>query len=193
MKTKYHTYSTITATVFNILLAYAVYMLCRVAYVCENWSTFATGWPSLSGWALLRCGIRYDGAAIAYTNFIYAFLMLLPVIAKERQWWQTMTKWIFVVVNSVAVVINLCDAVYSQYTGRRTTCTFFHEFSNEGNLGSIFFTETLRHFYLVILFAVVMWGVYKLYQETRLERKSLCWWRYDLACLLSLLALILPK
>ena len=165
MKIKYSTYSNITATVLNILLAYVVYMLCRIAYVCENWSLFAPGWQSLSLWSLLRGGVRYDGCAIAYTNGIYAALMLIPILAKERGWWQTMTKWIYVAINSLAVVINLCDAVYSQYTGRRTTSTFFHEFSNENNLGDIFFIELLNHWYLVLAGAVLIAMLWLLYTK----------------------------
>lgn len=156
MKIKYKHNSPLLAAALNILLAYIVYMLCRVIYVCENWSLFSQGWDNLSLWNLLRGGIRYDGSAIAYTNVIYVILMLLPVLAKERRWWQTMCKWIYVVINSLAVVANLCDAVYSQYTGRRTTSTFFSEFSNENNLGTIFLTELVNHWYLVLLGAALI-------------------------------------
>ena len=55
--------------------------------------------------------------------------------------------------------INLVDTVYSRYTGRRTTWTFFSEFANEGNLGNIFFIELLHHWYLLligILFLIVL-------------------------------------
>lgn len=165
MKTKYRHCSPLLAAVLNILLAYGVYMLCRIVYVCENWSLFAQGWNNLSLWNLLRGGLRYDGSAIAYTNTLYVLLMLLPVMAKERPWWQTMCKWIYVVINSLAVVANLCDAVYSQYTGRRTTSTFFSEFGNENNLGSIFLTEVLNHWYLVLAGAVLIALLWLLYAK----------------------------
>ena len=163
MKIKYKQHSPLLAVAFNILLAYIVYMLCRIIYICENWSLFSQGWNNLSLWNLLRGGLRYDGSAIAYTNVLYIILMLLPVIAKEKRWWQTMCKWVYVVINSLAVVANLCDSVYSQYTGRRTTSTFFSEFSNENNLGTIFFTELLNHWYLVlcgIVLIAMLWLLY---------------------------------
>ena len=174
MKTKYRHCSPLLAAVLNILLAYGVYMLCRIVYVCENWSLFAQGWNNLSLWNLLRGGLRYDGSAIAYTNTLYVLLMLLPVMAKERPWWQTMCKWIYVVINSLAVVANLCDAVYSQYTGRRTTSTFFSEFGNENNLGSIFLTELLNHWYLVLAGAVLIALLWLLYAKPdgQLELRS---------------------
>lgn len=167
MKIRYSTRSPLLSVVLNILLAYVVYMLCRILYVCENWSLFAQGWHNLSLSSLLRGGLRYDGSAIAYTNTLYVLLMLLPLMGKERSWWQTMCKWFYVVVNSLAVVANLSDAVYSQYTGRRTTSTFFHEFSNESNLGTIFATELLNHWYLVLAGAALIAMLIVLYAKPR--------------------------
>ena len=167
MKIRYSTRSPLLSVVLNILLAYVVYMLCRILYVCENWSLFAQGWHNLSLSSLLRGGLRYDGSAIAYTNTLYVLLMLLPLMGKERSWWQTMCKWFYVVVNSLAVVANLSDAVYSQYTGRRTTSTFFHEFSNESNLGTIFATELLNHWYLVLAGVALIAMLIVLYAKPR--------------------------
>lgn len=150
MKIKYSSYSTIIATICNLALAYLIFMLCRVAYVWENWSLFAPGWDQLNMADLLKGSLRFDSSALFYTNGLYAILMLFPLLAKERDWWHKMTKWIYMVVNSLVVTANLSDAVYSQFTGRRTTSTFFHEFTNENNLGGIFFTELWRHWYLLL-------------------------------------------
>ena len=163
MKIKASSFSPALAALCNLALAYVVYMLCRVVYVWENWDLFAPGWEALPKGDLLRGALRFDSAAIFYTNTLYLALMLLPLHLKERRWWHTMTKWIFVVVNALAVAINLSDAVYSQYTGRRTTSTFFSEFSNEGNLGTIFTTELVNHWYLVlaaIAMTALLWFLY---------------------------------
>ena len=157
------------ATLCNLALAYIIYMLCRVVYVWENWTLFSSGWSELSISELLRGSLRFDSSAIFYTNTIYAALMLLPLHLKERDWWHTMTKWIYVIVNSLAVVVNLCDAVYSQYTGRRTTATFFSEFSNEGNLGTIFTTELLNHWYLVLAAVAMIAMLWFLYVKPKVK------------------------
>ena len=150
MKIRYGKYASPLVALCNILLVYLVYFICRVAFVWENWNLYADGWNDLSLWRLFAGGLRFDTAAICYTNILYALLMFLPLKVRDRDWWQTMCRWIFVVVNSLAVVINLSDSVYSQYTGRRTTNTFFREFSNDGNLGTIFFTELINHWYLCL-------------------------------------------
>ena len=157
------------ATLCNLALAYIIYMLCRVVYVWENWTLFSSGWSELSISELLRGSLRFDSSAIFYTNTIYAALMLLPLHLKERDWWHTMTKWIYIIVNSLAVVVNLCDAVYSQYTGRRTTATFFSEFSNEGNLGTIFTTELLNHWYLVLAAVAMIAMLWFLYVKPKVK------------------------
>ena len=86
------------------------------------------------------------------------------------------------------LVVNLMDSVYFQYTMRRTTTTVFSEFSNEGNLLGILATEFLRHWYLVLLFAVVVFLMWKCYAMPKLHYRKLSpWWHYDVVCLLSLL------
>ncbi|MBQ9356912.1 MAG: LTA synthase family protein [Prevotella sp.] len=186
----------------NLLLAYVVYFLARMAYMLDNWSYFH---DSLT-WEVLQGGLVFDTSAILVTNIPYIVFMLLPLHWKERSWWQTMCKWLFVVVNMLALVANLADAAYFPFTMRRTTTTVFQEFQNESNLGSIVFTELLHHWYFVLLAAAVAFGLWKLYarpfsgisrsssaglqQQGRKNHvwRQLSWWRYDLATLLSLAA-----
>ena len=155
-----------TVFVCNVLIAYVVYMLCRVAYVLENWDIFSVGWERLNLCDVLAGGLRFDTAAIAYTLMPYAALMLLPLPLawRLRPTYQLVCKWLFVVANALAVVLNLCDAVYSQYTGRRTTSSFFSEFQNDGNLMQILGVELLHHWYLVLLGVAIIalvWVVYR--------------------------------
>ena len=121
-------------------------------------------------------------------NIPYIVLMLLPWHRKENYTYQQICKWVFIVINGLGLAINLCDSVYFRYTMRRTTTTVFSEFSNEGNLGSIFLTETLHHWYLVIAFVLLIWGMWKLYVKTGLEWKRLRPWSYALTVFLSLAA-----
>jgi phosphoglycerol transferase MdoB-like AlkP superfamily enzyme len=116
--------------------------------------------------------------------------MLLPWHGKETAVYQKACRWLFVTINSLAMFTNFCDAVYFRYTMRRTTTTIFREFSNEDNLGFIFLTEMLHHFYLVFIFGAVAWALYYFYHITRLRQRHYVWWQYDIAMLLSLLLFI---
>ena len=174
----------LAALLYNLLLAYIVYAIARTAYLLDNWSYFAQG-LSLE---MVQGGLVFDTAAILVTNIPYIALMLLPLHWKECRFWHRLCKWVFIVVNGLALALNLCDAAYFPFTMRRTTTTVFSEFQNEGNLAGIFFTEALHHWYFLVLFALVIWGLWRLYATPRLECKRLSWWRYDLISLITLLA-----
>ena len=170
----------IKKVLWNLLLAYIVYMLCRVVYVWENWGLFSGGWDQLSKWTLLRGSLRFDTSALFYTNALYLLLALFPFTVRTHRWWNIMTRCVYGIVNSIAVIANLSDAVYSQFTGRRTTASFFSEFADDDNLGAIIFTEIGRHWYLVLtglIFIALLWILYKSEKkETKKTNRAItCW------------------
>ena len=180
-----HTYTApLFALLLNLLLAYVVYFIARIAYLLDNWSYFS---ESLS-WEIWQGGLVFDTSAILVTNIPYIVLMLFPIHWKECKVWHLVCKWEFVIINTLALILNLCDAAYFPYTMRRTTTTVFTEFQNEGNLGGIFLTETLHHWYFIVLTAIVVYGLWKLYTTPKLEANKLSWWRYDLITLASMAA-----
>ena len=176
-------------TLYNLLMAYVVYFIARMVYLLENWSYFSQNLSFSHLMEMLAGGLVFDTSAILVTNIPYIVLMLFPLHLKETRIYQQVCKWVFLVINGLALAMNLCDAVYFRYTMRRTTTTVFSEFSNEGNLGGIFLTETLRHWYLVLLFVLMVWLMWRLYRNTQLDSHKLNWWRYDIVTLLSLAAL----
>ena len=155
------------AFIYNLALVYIVYGLCRLAYLFENWSVLSEGFDTLSFWEMFKGCWVFDTSAILYTNVLYAILMLLPLHYKETNWWQVMAKWVYVVVNSLCIIANLADAVYFQYTGRRTTSSVFQEFSNEGNIGDIIGVELWRHWYLVLVGVILIVGLMVLYAQPK--------------------------
>ena len=183
---RYQLLTPLAVIVCNLLLAYAVYFLARIIYLTINYSYFYQDLTLVHLFELLCAGLVFDTSAILVTNIPYIVLMLLPWHGKERPAYQQFCRWVFVIVNSLALAINLIDACYFRFTMRRTTTTVFSEFANEQNLGSIFFTETLNHLYLVFLFAFVAWGLYRLARYSTLRHDTLRWWLYDVAMLLSL-------
>ena len=147
------------AVVWNLGLAYVVYMLARVVFLVKNYSYFEQGltWGHLM--EMFGGGLVFDTAAILVTNIPYIVLaLLLP--------WKKPTKWVYMIINSVALAMNLADSVYFRYTMRRTTTTVFSEFQNEGNLGGIIGTEVLQQWYLVVVFGVLVYGIWKVYKES---------------------------
>ena len=174
-------FSPLLVVLWNLLLVYLIYQIARIEYWLENSSYLNY---TFDVW---RGGLMFDTSAILYTNALYVVLMLFPLHYKETTIYHKICKWLFIIVNGLAFAINLADSVYFRYTMRRTTSTVFDEFSSEGNLGSIIGTEFLSHWYLVLLFALIMWLLWKFYATPNLNVKVLNKWKYNGACLLSLI------
>ena len=193
MKDKFKTVKSLlcplAVTLCNLLIAYVVYFLARLIYFFENYSYFSQNLSFSHVLEMLRGGLVFDTSAILVTNIPYIVLMLFPIHYKESAIYQKLCRAVFLIINGLALAINLCDAVYFRFTMRRTTTTVFSEFANEENLGGVFLKETVNHLYLLVLFVVMVWAMYRLYRMTGLKHKELTWWHYDLATLLSLAAL----
>ena len=174
-------FSPLLVVLWNLLLVYLIYQIARIEYWLENSSYLNY---TFDVW---RGGLMFDTSAILYTNALYVVLMFFPLHYKETNVYHKICKWLLIIVNGLAFAINLADSVYFRYTMRRTTSTVFDEFSSEGNLGSIIGTEFLSHWYLVLLFALIMWLLWKFYATPCLNVKVLNKWKYNGACLLSLI------
>lgn len=157
------------AVAADILLLYIIYFVCRIEYLVLNWQYFADGMDTFHFLRLMWAGAVFDTPGIFYTNALWVLMMLFPVHAKERHGWQTACKWVFVVVNTVAVVMNLGDSVYFGYTLKRTAWSVFGEFGTGNELGKVLGIELLRHWYLVALAALLVWGMWKLYVMPRVD------------------------
>ena len=191
MKIKPTIYATSLSAFINLMWAYVAYFVCRLAYGIENWSVLGGNFTSGNMGEVLKGGLMFDTSAIMYTNSLYMVLMLFPLHLKECRGWQKMAKCVFVVVNALAICINLADSVYFKYTGRRTTATIFSEFGNEGNLGSVIGVEFLNHWYLVLLALGLIVALAKLYAMPSSVLKIKSMFKYYVVQLLALL-LFLP-
>ena len=139
----------------NILLVMALYTLSRLVFVWVNHDLY----PDISAAHLaemLRGGVRFDLTALLYLNSLYLILMLLPLppFIRNKRAYQTAANWCYWVPNIIGLLVNCVDMVYFRFTDRRTTCTFFSEFQNEGNLVSIF-CQSAVHYRYVTLFAIL--------------------------------------
>ena len=151
------------AVIGNILLLYAAYMVTRIAFLLENYSTYEHVFSSPKFWDIFWGGVYFDTSAIAYTNALYILLVLFPLHLKESAKWQRCCKWLYIIINGLGLATNLGDAVYFQYTARRTTIAFFSEFGADDKLGSIVGLEFLRHWYLVLLFIALIALLWRCY------------------------------
>lgn len=182
--------SPLATVLYNLVLAYISYFIARMIFLAENYGYFAEGLNFGHFMEMLRGGLVFDTTAILYTNALYVVIMLVPVLRKENPVYHNICQWLFVAVNGLAFVINMCDSVYFQYSFRRTTTTVFNEFGNETNIGSIIGQELLNHWYLFAAAAIVIYGLYRLYRNPSVDRHTAGAVRYAVATTLSLLAFV---
>lgn len=161
---------------WNLLVVYVAYTLCRAIFLTLNWSLYA-GTLSLSHtMELFGAGLLFDTPAILYTNAAILLMFMLPLHYKESPVYYRVARWIYVIVNSIAVYVNLMDCVYFPFTGKRTTASVFAEFSNESTseMLKIFGGQFLSHWYLVLLAAAITWAFWKLFRPVpeRIQRPT---------------------
>jgi len=104
-------------------------MICRILFVIENWDLLGNNFSNLSIWLLIKGSLLFDTSGILYTNAIYALMLLLPCHLAEKRKWFNAAKYVYLIVNSISIILNLIDSVYFTYTGHRTTTSVFNEFS----------------------------------------------------------------
>ena len=156
---KYFSSNRIGSLICNIVISYILFFIARIIFFIVNSDYFIDymSW-NLAG-DMLAGALKFDTSAVIYVNALYILMMLFPLHLKETGTYHKITKWTYVALNSIALAANLADTVYFQFTGRRTTATVFNEFSNEGNIMSIIGTEFINHWYLVLLFILLAYGI----------------------------------
>jgi phosphoglycerol transferase MdoB-like AlkP superfamily enzyme len=150
-------------------MAYIVYFIARLVFLVTNYSFYEghLAFPHLM--EMLGGGLVFDTAAILVTNSLYIVILLLTP-------WRRLAQWVYVVINAVALAVNLADCVYFRFTMRRTTTTVFNEFQNENNLAGVIGTEMVNHWYLVLLFIILVYAMWKLYRSPGKAVPVGKWW-----------------
>ena len=161
--------SPIGTVVWNLGMAYIVYFIARLVFLMTNYSFYEghLAFPHLM--EMLGGGLVFDTAAILVTNSLYIVILLLTP-------WRRLAQWVYVVINAVALAVNLADCVYFRFTMRRTTTTVFNEFQNENNLAGVIGTEMVNHWYLVLLFIILVYAMWKLYRSPGKAVPVGKWW-----------------
>ena len=121
--------------------------LCRAVFYLYNLPIL--GAAELRGGVLidlLRGAFKFDTVSVLYVNASFILLSLVPLHLRERRWWQSMTYWYYMIVNSTAIVaLNLADAVYFRYAQKRFTAD------------EILFADNDNSFRLIVKFAAENW------------------------------------
>ncbi|HNY04871.1 MAG TPA: sulfatase-like hydrolase/transferase [Candidatus Egerieousia sp.] len=148
MKLKFNNYYLLI--LWRLVLAYVLYSICRILFIACNYSLIEN--PSFSQiMRMMGGGLRFDTTAILYTNILYIFFSFLPLPYVKRPKFQKILKWFYVIVNFLAVSVNLADTAYFRFSFRRTSMTFFSEFTGGVKIGKILADSFVMYWYLFAL------------------------------------------
>ncbi len=145
----------------DLIIVLALLMLTRWVFFLANSAQFTHS--ARAYWLMFTGGLKYDVAALMYGNALWLLMVLFPLRFKERKGWWCAQKWVFVILNSILLLANLCDTVFYSYRQTRTTADIFNEFSADNNIGGIIFTEVISHWYLLLLFAAMVFVLWRFY------------------------------
>jgi phosphoglycerol transferase MdoB-like AlkP superfamily enzyme len=163
------------ALAYRFLILLVLYTLCRLGFYFFNYSLF----PNISFpkyLYILWGGLKFDTAALIYINAIFILLTIIPFPFKYNDGYQRFCKWLFIVTNSLGFMANFADFAYYKYTLKRTTATVYSQFSHEQNKFKLFTDFLTDYWYLVLLFAVLIWLFIKLYDLIGIKKPNQFKW-----------------
>lgn len=136
--------------IWRLILAYLLYSLGRVVFIIFNYSVLEPI-TSHQMWRIMLGGLMFDTSAIFYTNILYLFLSFLPLPFVKRPLMQSILKWLYIVVNFICLAINLADTIYFRFSFRRTSMTFFNEFTGDVRFFKIFAESIFLYWYIFLI------------------------------------------
>lgn len=164
------------AVVIRFVFLLIIYALLRLGFYWINISLF----PHVNAgklFVIFAGGVRFDIVALLYLNILYIVMQTIPWPFKYNRIYQQIAKWIFVVTNSIGIALNLVDFAYYPFTLKRTTGTVMDQFSNESNLLKLTFDFCLDYWYLLVVLALISYGLLRSYTFIQVERTIRYTWK----------------
>jgi len=142
---------------FYSILRIAFYFFNRELYQGADFSELLSSF--IYGW-------RYDLSAIVYCNILIILLHIIPHPFRNRSGYQRTIKYLFLLINGIAIALATSDLIYFQFNKKRISVDLLSMMSTLGSQGFQF----LQHYwYMFVAFAFLMWIFLKLYSKTRVE------------------------
>lgn len=155
----------VKALLQRLAIAYLLYSLSRLIFFVINTSFHALSFSKILG--AFYFGLLFDTSAIVYTHAIFIVLHILPWTFRDRESYQMVLKYYFIVVNSVAILLNLIDSNYYSFSGKRSGLELF-EMKKEIT-GHVGFHYLIDYWYVLLILLFFIYLLAKLYNATKIE------------------------
>jgi glucan phosphoethanolaminetransferase (alkaline phosphatase superfamily) len=151
----------------RILLLFALYTFCRILFYCFNHSLYS----DLTFSKVLKLfffGLRFDAVAIVISNILFIGLHFYPLPQFYHRIYQGLLRTLFLVVNSMAVMLNFIDIEFVRFEGRRATTDAFRVMGFGNDFVDTAPRMILDYWYVLLLFIAVVYVLNKLYKRISL-------------------------
>lgn len=150
----------------QLLLLLGCYFVSRCIFLLINHSHFdgltVSGFLSICFYAL-----RYDISALLAINALYIVLVLLPLPLWKIPKWELITQWIFILINTVALMFEVGDWAYFKYNLKRSTADVLNMVSRKGDFLVLLPRFVLDYWYVPLCFIALLWLFVKINNRIR--------------------------
>lgn len=130
----------------RMLLLVLIMGLCRLSFLFFNFHVFMEN-PLGDVISTFFYGLLFDFSAITYANSLFILLHIIPANFRLKKWYQSLLKWLFVLVNSVVVLFNLADTGYFPFLGKRMGVEILGQAEDVGRMSGSYL---LDYWYLLV-------------------------------------------
>jgi len=154
----------------KIGIAFFIFSLSRIIFLLFNTAHFSD--ISIS---LFFYGLRFDLVAISYFFAPLILLQLIPFSFRNYKWYQQLLAFVFYFGNTIAIILNLIDVAYFDFTLKRTTADFFGMVGTGDDFFKLLPHYIIDFWYNYILLATLVflsWFLHKRYCQSIIKKTS---------------------
>lgn len=158
--------------VIRLVTVLIIFQFCRLLYFLYNIAYFENI-DVVSYFRIMYGSLKFDISAVFYINILLIFFSLLPSILITKNWYKKMLSYLFIILNSIGVLVNIMDIFYYPFAKNRFTISFIEEFSNEQNPLSFILKFIIEYWYAVPFFLIIVYLLIQISKKTELQIKNL--------------------
>lgn len=172
-----------------VLLSSGVLFLLRILFYSIHSVAFSD--VRFSDWI---AGTWFDLITVCIGYLPYAIIHFLPLPHRNNFVYKSWTTLYFLATNILLIALNLIDVEYYRYTGKRSTSDLISMTTTENDLAQLAGTFLGQFWWLILVFIVLLFGLYKLFRnwqnaEVSMTRKDIV--PHILVMFISLVAVVL--
>lgn len=183
----------ISLLLIRILFVYFLLAIGRVSFLLVNQESLGEiAWREIP--SIVHGMMVFDTISVIYSNGILVLLYLLPFRFRYHPFYRRGLDILYVLVNSVIIILNQSDAVYFDYIKKRISAEELIFLNNDNNLTLLyqFALENLSLvvFALLLMTTLIIW-VRKLPSWSLSCAKQWHWYAINLSCILIAIPLMI--